>query len=150
MKSKMNQKAGGKLPNLSNKTKSKLLSRFMKEKFSKKKAKELADSITKEYGGLSVLKHQYPFLSEENNTRGEEKMNNNSGNNSGEEKMNNNSGNNSGEEKKNNNSGNNSGGRRKKSLKKKSNKKKSKKKKSNTLKRVRFQALNNPVKRRSY
>ena len=124
MKSKMNQKAGGKLPNLSNKTKSKLLSRFMKEKFSKKKAKELADSITKEYGGLSVLKHQYPFLSEENNTRGEEKMNNNSGN--------------------------NSGGRRKKSLKKKSNKKKSKKKKSNTLKRVRFQALNNPVKRRSY
>ena len=128
MKSKMNkQNAGGKykvLPKLSNKTKSKLLSRFMKEKFSKKKAKELADSITKEYGGLSVLKHQYPFLSEENNTRGEEK--------------------------KNNNSGNNSGGRRKKSLKKKSNKKKSKKKKSNTLKRVRFQALNNPVKRRSY
>jgi len=98
MKSKKNnQNAGGKLPNLSNKTRSKLLSRFMKEKFSKKKAKELADSITKEYGGLSVLKHQYPFLSEENNTRGEEK--------------------------KNNNSGNNSGGRRKKSLKKKSKKK---------------------------
>ena len=140
MKSMHKQKAGGKykvLPKLSNKTKSKLLSRFMKEKFSKKKAKELADSITKEFEGISVLKHQYPFLSEENNTRGEEKMNNNSGNNSGEEK-------------KNNNSGNNSGGRRKKSLKKKSNKKKSKKKKSNTLKRVRFQALNNPVKRRSY
>jgi len=125
MKSKKNnQNAGGKLPNLSNKTRSKLLSRFMKEKFSKKKAKELADSITKEYGGLSVLKHQYPFLSEENNTRGEEK--------------------------KNNNSGNNSGGRRKKSLKKKSNKKKATKKKSNKLKKVRFQALNNPIKRRSY
>lgn len=115
MKSKMNkQNAGGKpkpLPKLSNKTRTKLLSRFKKEKFSKKKAKELVDSITKEYVGLSVLKHQAPFLSEEKNNRG---------------------------------------GRRKKSLKKKSNKKKSKKKKSNTLKRVRFQALNNPVKRRSY
>lgn len=115
MKSKMNkQKAGGKpkgLPNLSNKTRSKLLSRFKKEKFSKKKAKELADSITKEYGGLSVLAHQAPFLSEENNTRG---------------------------------------GRRKKSLKKKSNKKKATKKRSNKLKKVRFQALNNPIKRRSY
>ena len=74
MKSKMNkQKAGGKpkgLPNLSNKTKSKLLSRFMKEKFSKKEAKELANSITKEYEGLSVLAHQAPFLPEENNNRG--------------------------------------------------------------------------------
>ena len=115
MKSKKNnQNAGGKpkgLPNLSNKTKSKLLSRFMKEKFSKKKAKELANSITKEYVGLSVLAHQAPFLSEENNNRG---------------------------------------GRRKKSLKKKSNKKKATKKRSNKLKKARFQALNNPVKRRSY
>jgi len=137
MKSKMNQKAGGKLPNLSNKTRSKLLSRFMKEKFSKKEAKQLTNSITKEYEGLLVLAHHPPIIQPENNNGGEEKKNNNSGNNSGEEK-------------KNNNSGNNSGGRRKKSLKKKSNKKKSKKKKSNTLKRVRFQALNNPVKRRSY
>lgn len=39
MKSKMNKQNAGGLPNLSNKTKSKLLSRFMKEKFSKRKLK---------------------------------------------------------------------------------------------------------------